>query len=387
MAKQQTSPQTPVTLQMIADRCGVALSTVSIALRGSSKVKPKTLERILAVAQEVGYDPAQHEMARRLAMKRHGTRPLNRTIASIFPPDSLRASYFMAIYQGIMEKAQAECFDVLTIDIHRLMQLQDPSTFSPFFRRGEIDGVVLCGAFFTGPVARMLRAIPGFGARPVCTLFMPTAGATCIKADDTQGVYLATQHLLGLGHREICLFVNPGRDDTTSLRRIAGATRAYEEHGLDAQQLLHQIVTFGSWYNPIAVPHDPNSHVAIVAEALQAREQFQQFLAEHRGITAVIGINDACALHAWYACTAAGRRVPDDISIIGFDDTDSMPGMLGENLLTTVHVPLYEAGVQAAESLLHMIEHGTETPETITLPTSLVARASTAAAPQRLTAR
>lgn len=375
----KTSGNGEVTIQAIADRCGVALSTASLALRGHPKVKQQTAQRIMDIAKEMGYDPAQHEMARRLALKKHGTSDrLCKTIAVCFPLlfFSGSSSYFTEIYYGILDTVQREKFDVLTVYPPKFDMEKKQLALSPFFRRGEIDGLIMFGPD-SETIIPILREMPGFGTRPICMLFDELAGAASIRADDGNGIYEATRHLLSLGHRHICLLVFEDHNDQFSLRRITGAIRAFTEYGLDAANYLHLYDTPWQWLSPIIVPHNLQERNIFSEQMLALRADFQQHLSEH-AITACIGLNDAAALNIWYACTDAGWAVPDDISIIGVDDTDSMMGPLGEKLVTTVHVPLFEIGQQAAQQLLQMIGNTQQVEERLVLPTNLVVRASTA---------
>lgn len=380
----QTSGSGEVTIQAIADRCGVALSTASLALRGHPKVKPQTAQYIMDIAKEMGYDPAQHDIARRLALKKYGTKSINRTIAVCLPLLFFSGSsyYFTRIYYGILDTVQREKIDVLTVCPLLFDAEKKQLTLSPFFRRGEIDGIIMFGPESESLIPR-LREIPGFGSRPICTLFDELAGAASIRADDGNGIYEATRHLLALDHRHICLLVFQGQSDPLSQRRIAGAKRAFDEFGLDASANLHLYNTPSHWLSPVTIPHNLHERNILSEQMLATRANFQQYLREYAHITAYIGLNDATALNIWYACTDAGLAVPDDISIIGFDDTDSMMGPLGEELLTTVHVPLFKIGQQVAQQLLKMIDNAQQVEERLVLPTNLIVRASTACATHR----
>jgi DNA-binding LacI/PurR family transcriptional regulator len=230
-------------------------------------------------------------------------------------------------------------------------------------------------------IIQTLREMTGFGTRPVCMLFDEFSDNAAVRADDGLGIYEATRHLLALGHRHICLFVFPEHLDPMPHRRIIGVARALGEQGLDAAEYLHLYDTPLEWLNPVVVPHSLRERIALSEQMLSIRADFQQYLRAEKHITACIGLNDATALNIWYACTDAGWAVPEDMSIIGFDDTDSMMGPTGEQLLTTVHVPLFEIGQQAVAQLIQLISDPQQSPEHVVLPTRLIVRASTSTAP------
>jgi LacI family transcriptional regulator len=111
--------------------------------------------------------------------------------------------------------------------------------------------------------------------------------------------------------------------------------------------------------------------------------QYQQFLEDHPQITAIFGLNDADARRLAYQLQYTGRRIPEDYSLVGFDDVDILPDDRGQNFLTSVYLPLIEVGRKAAQLALHQINSQVQTIEDIILPTSLSVRGTTGPAPQR----
>ena len=104
----KTTREHAVTQRDIAERCGVHQTAVSQALRHDPSISAATRERILAVALELGYDPEQHDAARRLVSRRHGTRIINRLIALFLPPRFHQSTYFLKLFQGIWDVVSAE---------------------------------------------------------------------------------------------------------------------------------------------------------------------------------------------------------------------------------------------------------------------------------------
>ncbi len=130
-----------VTQQHIAARCGVSRVTVSHALRGSAHVSSEKAAWIRAVAAEMGYDPATHQEARRLAHHRYGEEVLNSTIALFFPERFVEADYFLRLFQGIISGLTPLGFHLLYIAIPRSTTPEEV-TLPAAFRSGVVDGAL-----------------------------------------------------------------------------------------------------------------------------------------------------------------------------------------------------------------------------------------------------
>ena len=114
MGRTRRSPRAkPVTLHTIARRCRVAKSTVSLALRGDPRVQPKTVKRIRAVAAKLGYDPAQHESARRLALRKYGGRALSKVVGFLCPEQGYTFPFYSRLLQGALEGFSPAGFNVV----------------------------------------------------------------------------------------------------------------------------------------------------------------------------------------------------------------------------------------------------------------------------------
>lgn len=231
--------------------------------------------------------------------------------------------------------------------------------------------------------AGQLRALRGFGQRPILSLVWPVEDCASIVTDNAGGTYQAAQHLLAQGHRHLLQFVTEFSDiyDAGYVvhTRLAGLTRALEEAGVDPASHLHPMLLPSNWQDPANLLLEtyrwsPSNLEDVAAHPLVS------YLREHPEITAVFGCNDACAIRACFLLRAAGLRVPEDISIVGFDDTDPLPGPEGANLLSSVHLPLYEMGRLAAQTIIRLVTAKTWQPEQLMLPTEFIPRASIAPA-------
>ncbi|HEY3376627.1 MAG TPA: LacI family DNA-binding transcriptional regulator [Armatimonadota bacterium] len=348
-----------VTLAEIAKHCGVGRSTVQRALSGQTNVLPETAARIHAAAAALGYDPAHQEAARRLAYRQQGKLPTNHVIAHVVPAN-YNDPYYSRISDGIIEVLIREEYALLLVFSTDAQRDRIP----PSIAFGHVDGVVLTNIAPQDrlPLCRLLRETPAFRTRPIISLFRPSDSSPAVLVDEQGGAYLATTHLLELGHRRLVEFYGGNIEpDYFSTNRYAGCRRACTDFGLDPHTVLCS--------PPV------NTHQAIdiryAAPLLQALEQDPT-------ITGILAPNDDAAVHLIYMLRARGYRLPEDYSIVGFDDIRRWDNDRGINQLTTIRVPLEDMGRLAAEQMIACLR-GKETPnDYTTLPTQLVVRATTA---------
>lgn len=360
MTRTITAPS--VNMQDIADRCGVSLITVSRTLRKDPRVKEATAQRIMRVAHELGYDPAFHQAARRMAMRRHGLETINHVIGVFLAGDALKNNYFAEIFHGILSQATSQGFALLTAD---LQHNQQSSELLPIYTRGEVDGFIFQGWTYSDiqPYLTQLGATASSPSPTLVALLAPVDGCSAVLTDDRAGAYAATRHLLALGHRHILHFWDDKRLSFSHFvrERAAGIRQAYLEQGLDADQFVRATATTGM----IPLGH------RIVKPLTEALEQYPE-------VTAVLLPSDYFAAQAREVLEQRGLRIPEDISLIGFDDTDPLLDGYGHNILTTVHLPLEDVGRQTAQLLIDHVLGKEPVERQIVLPSSLTIRSSTA---------
>ncbi len=358
------------TLQDIADRCGVSTATVSLALRGASRISAATTARVLAAAEALGYDPATHLAARQLALRKHGRTALNRAIALFVPMDFHLAAYTTSIFRGIMDALQVERFGLVTV------YAPEKGELLPLVTAGAVDGAISVLPFDVDRLLASLRAAPHFGARPVVSLFTRVPGASSVGADVETGAYLAARHLLELGHHVILQIYTGWGDTPREQRRIEGVRRAMREAGCDPDR-HHVLRQIGD--HPLLNPAlDPTRALRLPIFRTQPGETPASFLRARPDITAILAANDGCAIHCWRWLQAEGFRVPEDYSIIGFDDTEVVLDAAGHNLLTSVCQPLREMGRAAGELAVRQVLDARVEEQHQLLPATLSVRHSTA---------
>ena len=365
-------PGRSVTQRDIALRCGISQVGVSLALRGDASISKETIATVRAVAAELGYNPALNDSARRLIARRHGTRVISKVAALFLPSRFAAATYFHHLFQGVQEGMADQGFALLVVSPDTRHEEIDWSALPEVFARGDVDGVIDIG-FGLEVKRRRLQAIPNFAGRPVVSYLWPAPECGAICVDDEGGVYAATRHLLDQGHRHLLQYLSFLPHDLEQ-PRIAGAQRALREFGLDPATHLRHTRLFGPWLAP-SIPNDQQAEVS--CEEIGFRDWLLGDLTAHPETTAILAWNDGVAQRLWYILTQAGWRVPEDISLIGFDDTAPMLDAQGRNLLTSVRLPLYQVGYQAAQMLIAQILQPATPIHTHILPVELIIRGST----------
>lgn len=361
-----------VTLKDIAEHCGVCKATVSLALRRDPQLPQATVDRIVQAAADLGYDPNRNDVARRLAARKGG-HYVNKMIALLLPPYFYRVPYFTEIFRGIL--------DVMTPAQYSIIPTYIVNPLPPLFHRGEIDGIItIANPESVKPLLQQLRTAQRFGARPVVSLAWALPETSSITTDDIEGTYQATRHLLDLGHRHLAHFYDADLNHFHP-ERLDGIRRAYTELDLTADSYLYpvpmdyRIVRTDQYRQPIEF------HDALPPDAIQ--RTMTDALRTHPEISAVLAPNDATAAAVWAVVEHLGMRVPHDISIVGFDDTDPILDIQQRNQLTSVHLPLLEVGQAAAHMIIAQVEGNSTDFQHEVFATRLMPRASTARPPRR----
>ncbi len=345
----------PTTIKDVARACGVSAATVSYVLNDSRTVRPQTRERILDAVRSLDYHPSA--VARGLSRKRMDTLgvvfPASRAIAS-----PITSSYYAPLLDGILEVARRHRQNVTLFQTRK-----DDSVRRRLaaYRDGRCDGLLLLGAATTDPAVDALAA----ASLPFVVISSRSDDPRIcrVDVDNEASTRAMTQHLLALGHRRIAAVMPPPEQGTYVGQRIAGWRAALAEAGLapDARDLLQ-------------VQQEPGSADALADSVLS-------WLAETRP-TALLCLRDLEAFRVLEALAARGVRVPEQISVVGFDDR--LEAARTSPPLTTVRQPLRDKGVAAAEMLLALIAGDTPPGQIRLLPTEIVVRQSAGPPPLRM---
>jgi LacI family transcriptional regulator len=364
----------PPTLQDLADHCRVSKWTVAAALRQDPRVKPATAAQICAAARALNYDPTHNQAARRLAARKTGSHVRNQVVAALVPTDFLERVYFTNLLRGILQVLSPAHFALLTLESEHL-HASPTAELPAILTRGEVDGVITVGLTKgLEPLLARLQTTPGCQGRPIVSTIWPLLNMPSVRIDDEQVGYLGASHLLAHGHQHLLHFIFLTHPDDPEVHRLAGVRRALVEYGLDPARHLHLHQLQGIWLDPTPLsalsPAQQNGHA-------QEEQLLLHTLQTHPEITALIALNDASAIHAWFTLERHGWDVPGRMSLLGCDDTDAKLDEHEHNVLSTIRLPLVDLGAAAAHLLLALLEDPTTPASSSMLPPSLIARAST----------
>jgi DNA-binding LacI/PurR family transcriptional regulator len=333
-----------VTLKAVAERVGLTPSTVSHVLTNSPaarSVPQRTKNRILAAARELNYQP--NFFARSLKVKR------SHTIGVI--AEEIGDAYSSLIISGIERYLRKHNFFFLTVAHRHDNKLL--STYSNMLQQRGVEGFITVDTFLTEEPPLPTVAIAGHRR---------IRGVTNIVLDHGRAATLALQHLVDLGHKEIAF--------------MKGSTASSDSE--DRWSAICDVAA------KLGVPIRPELIVQLEGDDPTPNLGYpfaKQLLARKRPFTALFAYNDISAIGSICAFQEAGLRVPDDLSVVGFDDIQSAAFL--NPPLTTVRQPLQEMGKIAARTLLDRIEDRVEYVPEISVEPEFVVRKSTSSPGRR----
>jgi len=336
--------QTAPTIRDVALYAGVSVATVSRVINDSAhKVHGTTRRRVLRAVARLGYHP--NAVAQGL---RRGT---TRTIALIVP--DITNPFFPAVARGVEDVARRHGYALVLGNTDG-----DPArerAYLDILRKRWVDGVLFASA--SGD-ARPLRALRAGEVPAVLIAREATDGEIdTVLVDSFAGMRLATSHLLRLGHRRIAYIGGP-RGLPVARERLRGYHQALHDHGIRP---------------------DPRLVVAGDFRVDGGRAAMRRLLARQRAFTALVAANDLMAIGAMEVLRAAGRRIPEDVAVVGFDDIPFAAFV--EPPLTTVAQPTYRLGALAMERLLALMRGEAVDARRMVLKPQLVVRRSCGARP------
>jgi LacI family transcriptional regulator len=334
----QDNAQPVVTISAIASAAGVSVPTVSRVLNGRSDVAPATRERVETLLREYGY------------RRRGTTTPTPSGLVDLVFND-LDSPWAVEIIRGVEESLNGDGLSVVVSAIHRRGGADSTRKWLDILAARASDGAILVttdlDSFLHAELQRLNLPVVVIDPAGVPDLEVPTIGAT-----NWTGAVTATEHLLGQNHRRIGFVA--GRPGLWCSRARLDGYRA----GLDAA---------GVAFDPALVisgDFDYHSGFSAGTELLTLTEP----------PTAIFAASDQMALGVYEAARQQGLRIPDDLSVIGFDDLPE--ASWASPPLTTVRQPLSEMGTLAARTLVRLIRGEPVESPRIELSTRLIPRAS-----------
>jgi LacI family transcriptional regulator len=328
------------TIKDIAKIAGVSATTVSNVIHGNSRrVSAETVSRIQSAIVETHYAP---NLSAR-ALKNNASRIIG-VINHLVPRKSggfLQDPFHGALLQGIEQELRDAGYFLMVRTIDTVAELMD------FLSNWNVDGLILTGIFPYDFYHSLQRQQTPY---LLIDSYIKEEGRPQIRLEDEQGGYLAASHLLGMGHRRI-LFCGPApHDHGVIAERFLGFARAMAEYGA----LI------------------PPGNILECEMGIDDAVKLGRVLAMRSDFTALFATADILAAGLLAGLESAGRRVPDDISIIGFDDLPV--ARLTAPQLTTIRQDVVRRGAAAANMILSVIRG--EHPDNIMFPVSLVERGS-----------
>ena len=324
------------TIRDVAKRAGVAPITVSRVINDGHSVSPETRQRVELAIAELDYIP--NALGTSLRSKR--TQTLALLLSNITNP------FWTTVARGVEDTAHAHGYHVILCNTDESAEKQ--GEYLTFLLKKQVDGFLLVPASRRSVATLIKRKTP-------CVVLdrrFDDLDIDTVRGDSVGGANTLTQHLLELGHQRIALLSGP-RDISSAADRAAGYLRALEDAGLGhAAQVL-----WGSYSQE------------------GGAELARQALALHPRPTAFFAGNNFIAIGAMRALTVAGLRVPEDMSVVAFDDLPL--AVMFDPFFTVAAQPAYEMGARATKLLVERLDgSGPENRQDIVLPTELIVRRS-----------
>lgn len=331
------------TIRDVALRAGVSHQTVSRVVNGDKSVSPETRKRVEETIDLMGFRPN--------AIARYMAKGSTRTIACISP--NLTDYTFSSLIEGAETYARTKGYFLMSAsapDAAAFSKLVDQLVKS---RRAEALLVINPYADDRKNFIQLDVPVVLMGARP------RSEGLASVALDDVQGGYIATQHLISLGHQRIALLSGPMEEDC-SQDRTEGFKRAMSEANIEIDP---DLLYAGDW------------------SATSGQQGVDNLLRVKDGFTAIFAQNDRMAVGAIHQLQQKGISIPADISIVGFDD---MPlASYFTPPLSTIRQDILSIGASAAQLLLDAIEDTNSSKKQLLFTPELVIRSSSSIPPKR----
>lgn len=335
-----------VTIREVAKKAGVSVMTVSRVINGKSNVKESTREKVLKAIEELGYVP--NSVARSLTLKKTAT--IGLVISDITNP------FFTTVARGVEDTAISKHFTVILCNTDENPEKE--LMYIEVLARHKVDGVIFTSAsgkksplksFFLRNIPLVLidRTIEG------------VEDVDIVRGDSVLGAYMLTKHLIELGHKRIGIVVG-SKHISTAVDRIEGYKRALKDFNIPIDENLIKI----------------NENSKFSKE--DGYRLTKELLNMDNPPTAIFGGNNLMSIGAILAIREMGLKIPEDISLVSFDDIESLSEVYP--FLTVVKQPAYSMGVLATELLIRRIENKDKIKEKreVLLKPELIIRSSTA---------
>ncbi|MGG2200901.1 MULTISPECIES: LacI family DNA-binding transcriptional regulator [Paenibacillus] len=322
----------------IAKEAEVSIATVSKVVNNTGRISDKTRKKVLEIIEKHNYTP--NSLATALTGK------FSYTLGLIIP--NLANPFFGEIAKSVEDRARELGFSVMICSTD--YDADREASYFTLLQKKRVDGVIILSGFEDQQTITRNLVKPNM---PVALIArdIPTISINSVSIDDFVGGYEAAKHLIGLGHRRMGLIVENIR---CAKERVRGFNQALEEHDL---QLDESLVLLGE----ATVPN--------------GKKLALQLLSGEEPPTAIFATNDLLAIGTIQAANEHGLKVPQDVSVIGFDNT--MLATITDPPLTTIAQPMEQMGRQIVDLLVQELKGDVTHKQRIVLLPELVVRKST----------
>jgi LacI family transcriptional regulator len=335
---------TNYTIKDVAKMANVSIATVSLVIHNHKRISPETKHKVQQAIEKLNYHPSRS--ARGLVSRKTGN------VGFILTNDHfLRTEpFYTQIFMGTEFEARDHELYVLLATVDS--DFSENASLPRFILDKNIDGMIIAGKI----PQRLIDKIRKYDLPIVFVDYLaPDKKSSVVAIDNENGGILATQHLIGLGHKHIAFIggdiMHPSLND-----RFTGYQKALEKAGIP---IVSKYIETEEDY-----PARANGYNA-------ARKLFSI----NKNITALFACNDAMAIGAMQYLKDSGKRVPDDVSIVGFDDVAAE--VMIDTPLSTMRVPKLEMGIEAMKLISEQIQNPGLKNQKILVPAELIIRKST----------
>ena len=309
-----------VTIADVAREAGVSIQTVSRAINNKNEIGGETKARILEIARQLGYRPSN--IARSLVRQR------TTTIGLVVP--DIANPFFSEIARGVDDIAFANSYNVFLCTTYENIE-REQAVLDSLWEQ-QIDGLILCSSRLDE--GELTKRVKEFNHVILINreLSETVTGLGIITVDDVFGAKKAVDYLISIGRDRIAFVAGP-RTSHSGRNRLAGYKEGIIKHGMemDPGLIVHCEPSINGGYNSSL-----------------------KFLAKRNDISAIYAYNDLVAIGVLQACNELGRKIPEDIAIIGSDDIPS--ASLVTPKLSTMRINMQQIGISAMEALINCID-------------------------------
>lgn len=333
------------TIYDVAREAQVSIATVSKVINDSGRISDKTKQRVIQIMEKMKYQPSV--VASALTGKQTFT-------IGLFIPD-LANPFFAEIARYVEDRAQEHGFSVVMCSTDH--NTEKESKYIDLLRQKRVDGFILASGFKNDEILKEL-IVEKFPVVMVAQDF-PTRTMDSVSTDDFFGGYIVGRHLIELGHKSIGVLAENWKSGTlemrwSSIERLRGVRQA----------LMEEQIPFNE------------AHLIICDSTVEAGKKYSaKFFEGANSPTAIFALNDVLAIGLVQAAREHKKKIPEDLSVVGFDNT--LLSTIVEPPLTTVAHPMAEMARKAMELLLDRMQDKDRMSSRIILPPELIIRDST----------